>query len=191
MIMLLPLNLIWQIKITTKAKLALVGCFSLGVITITIALVRGVQIATSTAQDVVRLALWSIIESTISVIIGCLPTFKALFSKRVSSSARPSDYNRYGPRTPGLSNRASRVPLQSLTYAVTARPKRDDLTSSSQVSMVEGDQRHDTWSSTDLEHGYPAKIPEHEIGVAHSGPLQINVTKAITVISEREDDLSR
>ena len=128
----LPLKLLHNLRITFRQKAGLTSVFLLAMIIIVVAIVRASQIGGRLRTDLVLLTVWSLIESTIctsfflvenpiltissstAVIVGCLPTFKALFSRNAFSHARSgathsSSYNR---------NRFSgSIPLHSSEFA--------------------------------------------------------------------------
>ncbi|KAI9753686.1 MAG: hypothetical protein M4579_005038 [Chaenotheca gracillima] len=85
LIMILPLRSIWGLRMARKEKIGLAVVFCLGAIIIVVALVRAIEIYNIASQDPVSLAVWSIVESTVSVIVGCLPPFKTLFVKQRST----------------------------------------------------------------------------------------------------------
>ncbi|KFY90973.1 hypothetical protein V498_05744 [Pseudogymnoascus sp. VKM F-4517 (FW-2822)] len=72
MIMAMPLQLLWKVRISRSEKMGLAGVFSIGFLIIVIAIARAVQIAFTTTSDSVLLALWGIIESTVYVALGVL-----------------------------------------------------------------------------------------------------------------------
>ena len=98
MIMVLPIRLLHKLQITRKQKFGLVAVFSLGFIIIAAAIVRLIQIKGQDRSDPVGLAVWGLVESTISVIVGSLPPLKAFIARKFGTSQdRPySPYDRYG-----------------------------------------------------------------------------------------------
>ncbi|KAI9756985.1 MAG: hypothetical protein M4579_003643 [Chaenotheca gracillima] len=95
MIMALPLRILWDLRVTTRQKIGLAGLFSLAIIIMTFSIVRAIKSAgtlggatiTSLYQaDPTTLTLYTILESTIAVIVSCLPTFRVLFVKSRESS---------------------------------------------------------------------------------------------------------
>ena len=61
----LPLNLLYTVRLAPKQKIGLAAVFSLGTIIILTAIARAVQISRKAFADGVLLALWGIIESTV------------------------------------------------------------------------------------------------------------------------------
>ncbi|KAL3473280.1 hypothetical protein BJX99DRAFT_233952 [Aspergillus californicus] len=92
MIMAFALRIVWSTTISFRQKLGLVVVFMLGAIIIAFAIVRAVNILGRAYTDAVGLAVWGIAESSISVIVGCLPPFKTLLSRSNSTYA-----SRYPP----------------------------------------------------------------------------------------------
>ncbi|KAH8801349.1 hypothetical protein F5884DRAFT_512708 [Xylogone sp. PMI_703] len=89
MIMAIPLLIVTKIRISGAQRLGLIGVFSLAFITIAIAIVRCVQ-AINNERELVFLAVWSTIESSVSVIVGCLPPFKTFLGHRLRSLSNES-----------------------------------------------------------------------------------------------------
>lgn len=108
--MVLPLNLVWKLRVTTRHKAGLGLLFSLGAIIIAFALVRMVQVTKATSQTAqdpttvangpVLLSMWSHIESSVSVIVATLPAFRFLLSKN-------RDRLRTTRQTPGYNSKSS------------------------------------------------------------------------------------
>ncbi|KAL8737493.1 MAG: hypothetical protein Q9181_001623 [Wetmoreana brouardii] len=79
--MALGLRLLWNLHIDCKEKLALGAIFSVGLIKITFAVIRVVKIgATARHVNPIWLALWSMIEASVAVVVACLPSFRVLFA---------------------------------------------------------------------------------------------------------------
>ncbi|KAI0533329.1 hypothetical protein GGR58DRAFT_487130 [Xylaria digitata] len=80
-IMTIPISLIWNVQIRLAKKLALIGIFSLVLVTISFAIVRVVVVSELTRQpDVSWLYLWSSIEQNIAIVVACLSAFPQLFT---------------------------------------------------------------------------------------------------------------
>ncbi|KAJ5690207.1 hypothetical protein N7462_004599 [Penicillium macrosclerotiorum] len=86
LIMSLPLRLLWKARINTQQKIGLVVVFLLSFIVIAAAIVRAVEITGKAYSDQAALAVWGIAESSISMIVGCLPPFKSLISSKSTAS---------------------------------------------------------------------------------------------------------
>ncbi|KAL2860986.1 uncharacterized protein BJX67DRAFT_375674 [Aspergillus lucknowensis] len=98
MIMGFALSIVWSTRITFRQKVGLGVVFSLGAIIIAFSVVRAINITGRAYSDQAGLAVWSIAESSISVIVGCLPPFKTFLSRSNSSytSRYPPTYDRSG-----------------------------------------------------------------------------------------------
>lgn len=88
--MALPIRLLWYLRISLRKKLGLAAIFSLCVIVIVFAIVRAVEtsrslLPLSTSQfqqtDPIWLSFWSVLESSVAILVSCLPTFRVLFKK--------------------------------------------------------------------------------------------------------------
>ncbi|KAI9883403.1 MAG: hypothetical protein M1823_004839 [Watsoniomyces obsoletus] len=82
LIIMLPLNLLWRVRMNRGEKLALGGVFSLTVAVMAVAVVR-VCVLNRTGQhpELTWLALWSAVESSVAVIVSSLASFKTLFAR--------------------------------------------------------------------------------------------------------------
>ncbi|GAB1195991.1 hypothetical protein APSETT444_005256 [Aspergillus pseudonomiae] len=118
----LPLRILVKSKITRQQKIGLGVVFCVGFIIIAIAVVRAVQIIGKAYSDQVNLAIWSIAESSISVIVGCLPPFKSFISRTSSTNQYPYGSSGYA------ANHYDRS-------ATSARKKRSLITSLSEVPL--------------------------------------------------------
>lgn len=81
MIMALPIKLLTFLHVSRAQRLALVGIFSVGCIVIACALVRLTQIIAHARSDPVGLAVWGVVESSMSVVVGSLPALKSFFGR--------------------------------------------------------------------------------------------------------------
>ncbi|KAL2055361.1 hypothetical protein ABVK25_004169 [Lepraria finkii] len=100
--MMLLLSLLYGLHTDRKQKLAVAAIFSLSLIIIIVAVIRAIEIRASTDHvDPVWLALWSMIEGSVAVIVACLPSFRILLSTRERSS---SSYKRRNPSSSGHSD---------------------------------------------------------------------------------------
>ncbi|GAM83053.1 hypothetical protein ANO11243_010390 [Dothideomycetidae sp. 11243] len=85
MIMLFPINLIRKLNMPLKQKLSVIGIFCLGLICVATAMIRvfevGKTINAEAVPDLPWLALWSIVEASIAVIVGCAAGFHEFFKK--------------------------------------------------------------------------------------------------------------
>ncbi|KAG0645363.1 hypothetical protein D0Z07_9041, partial [Hyphodiscus hymeniophilus] len=162
MIMAMPLNLLWKVKISRKEKMGLAAVFSICFIIIIFAIIRAVQITFTARNDAVLLALWGILESSIcryprqypkpiqfvliailpAVVVGCLPPFKSLFAHLRAPTNVYSSGGVYGSKTKATDSRVRQnsMPLQlfsSTTKIKSSRLQWDDPRSESREGIVE------------------------------------------------------
>jgi hypothetical protein len=81
MIMVLPYKLLVSLRVSKVQRFALVGIFSVGCIVIACSLIRLTQIVAHARSDPVGLAVWGIVESSMSVVVGSLPALKSYFGR--------------------------------------------------------------------------------------------------------------
>jgi hypothetical protein len=81
MIMALPIKLLTFLHVSRAQRLALIGIFSVGCIVIACALIRLTQIIAHARSDPVGLAVWGVVESSMSVVVGSLPALKSFFGR--------------------------------------------------------------------------------------------------------------
>ncbi|KAI0514353.1 hypothetical protein F5B22DRAFT_611247 [Xylaria bambusicola] len=90
LISIIPISLVWNVQIPTRRKMALIGIFSLVLVTIAFAIVRVVVVSELTHQpDVSWLYLWSAIEQGVAIIVACLSAFPHLFARTTHRAANP------------------------------------------------------------------------------------------------------
>ena len=77
----LGLRLLWNLQIGAREKVALGAIFSVGLIKITFAVIRVVKIgASATHVNPIWLALWTMIEASVAIVVASLPSFRVLFA---------------------------------------------------------------------------------------------------------------
>ncbi|KAL9594377.1 MAG: hypothetical protein Q9219_007071 [cf. Caloplaca sp. 3 TL-2023] len=83
-VIVVPVNMLWKVKISLRQKLALGGIFSITVVIMVFAIIRVVVVSNfSQTPDQTWLYMWSSVEQTV---FACLASFRALFTK----SKRPT-----------------------------------------------------------------------------------------------------
>lgn len=87
-VMLLPIGLIRNLQLPTARKLSVGALFSLGGICMLASIIRVVQVGKTTVASnnqpsLTWLALWSMIESSVAILVGCGPGF---YRKATSAS---------------------------------------------------------------------------------------------------------
>lgn len=95
--MILPIYLAIGLKMSLKQKVSLVAVLALGCIVTVFSVIRIIVTYTVTTQpEVSWLALWSTIESSIAVMVACLPSFKVLVAQnRGGSSSNSKSRSKY------------------------------------------------------------------------------------------------
>ena len=123
--MALPLHILRALRITIRQKIGLATCFALGFIVVIFSIVRAVEILDTLTglsslerADPISLTLWSALESSIAVIVSCLPSLRILFLGTTENSRyrdRPT------PTPPSSFKKPPRMQLVPLTHRVCAR----------------------------------------------------------------------
>lgn len=89
-ILVLPMPLIWRLKITTRRKMQLSCIFLLGVFVTIVSMVRVVYVETLSFTDVAWLnsyaAMWSVVETCVAIVVACLPVMRPVFNQLVFGS---------------------------------------------------------------------------------------------------------
>jgi hypothetical protein len=98
--MLLPIGLIRNLQIPLSRKIQIGGLFALGTLVIIASIIRVVQVgattgASNTTPSLTWLALWSIIESSVAIMVGCGPGLYRR-AKAVYSTTPMRPYNSRG-----------------------------------------------------------------------------------------------
>ncbi|MCJ1241299.1 hypothetical protein MMC14_009303 [Varicellaria rhodocarpa] len=89
LILSLPVLGLWNVQISLRKKLALMGIFSLTIVTILFAIIRiAVEPNETASTDMVWLCLWAWVETGVAVIVSCLASFRQLFLKSKDTSSR-------------------------------------------------------------------------------------------------------
>jgi hypothetical protein len=133
MIMALPIRVLRLLTITPQQKVGLIGVFSVGFIIIAMSFLRLSQIIGKERSDPVGLAVWGVVESSVSVFVGSLPPLKGFLQKAVERSrqrsSRSSPYGS-GVRAKKFSgHRNSRQSFSKARARMDSIPLDDDLTS--------------------------------------------------------------
>ena len=97
-VMFLPIQLVWNLQMKLGKKIAIILLFASGFVCIAFATLRVVQVGSkaggTTAPSPTWLALWTVVESSIVIIIGCCPAF-AIFYRTTHTQAVSYDTNGY------------------------------------------------------------------------------------------------
>ncbi|QKX57585.1 uncharacterized protein TRUGW13939_04703 [Talaromyces rugulosus] len=129
MIMLLPLKLIWILRLPLSQKFAIGTLFSIGIVCVIMAIVRTVQIGSQAKSDSTPssswLAFWGMIEAGIAVVIGTLPVFAIFFRRQHASRQGYDSYGRYHYRNESeYSNTHSKKNSYSQGFLMSDRSRR-------------------------------------------------------------------
>ncbi|GKT68595.1 hypothetical protein ColTof4_01018 [Colletotrichum tofieldiae] len=92
LIMSLPITMLPSLQLDIKKKLGLGVAFSLALVTILTAIIRMTQVLKGDTLDMVGLAIWSITELGVAIIVGSLPPLKVILTsgfKKYNRSKRP------------------------------------------------------------------------------------------------------
>ena len=157
----IPLYLCYRLRISLKQKLGLYFALSLGVIIIVFSVVRIVVTNTDGVHpEVSWLALWSVIESSVAVIVACLTSFKALLvdRQRAQTNHRSGSngiyYQRYGASKDSGSgqcqprSRSERMEnLEMPNLAMNFESASSRVGSSGKVIHVSTERRHASFES--------------------------------------------
>lgn len=75
----LPISIVARVKVSPKQKFSLLAVMSLGVFIIGVAIARVIVTDTQGVHpEISWLALWSVVESSVAVLVCCLASFKAM-----------------------------------------------------------------------------------------------------------------
>jgi hypothetical protein len=94
--MALPIYLVWTLQMQPMQKIAICLLFGTGLVCISFATIRVVQIGINdkgqaSTPEPKWLTLWSVLETSIAVIIGCCPAFAALIRTRRNTKRESSN----------------------------------------------------------------------------------------------------
>jgi hypothetical protein len=132
--MLLPIGLIRNLQIPLARKIQIGGLFALGILVIIASIVRVIQVGATTGASnatpsLTWLALWSIIESSVAIIVGCGPGLYRKV-KAFYGNTRVSAYNSGGyikttedrrTGTKGNTDGGYGLPLKTLSTDIAGR----------------------------------------------------------------------
>ncbi|KID62980.1 uncharacterized protein G6M90_00g079820 [Metarhizium brunneum] len=93
LIMLLPILLLWNVQIRLGKKIALLGLFSLSIITMAVAIARAADIGATQKSnglpDSTYLWFWSSLQSFLCIVVSCAAAFRQLFVSSTRSNSTP------------------------------------------------------------------------------------------------------
>ncbi|KAF1954781.1 hypothetical protein CC80DRAFT_416744 [Byssothecium circinans] len=98
MVMFLPIRLVWGLQMARTEKAGVLILFCGGFVCIAFATLRAVQVGVehgkAISPDPKWLTMWTVIEVSMAIIIGCSPAFATLIRARINS--KKSSYNARG-----------------------------------------------------------------------------------------------
>lgn len=142
MIMAIPIGLLWTVQMSLRKKLALMGIFSLAVITTIFAIVRITSVSKTTHHvDASWLYMWNSIEVSVAIIVACLASFRSLFTDRKTRIPDPNQRS--------TSIGSGSLFLRRITRVLPASPTLElaSIFKSSGKSQG-GTMMHDEWAPT-------------------------------------------
>ena len=84
----LSLRLLPKLQVSRRQKFGLAAVFCLTGLVIVAAVLRVTQIAKAGYNEPVRLAVWTNVEGSISIVVGCMPPLKNLLGRAITSTIR-------------------------------------------------------------------------------------------------------
>ncbi|KAI8630104.1 hypothetical protein F5Y19DRAFT_474493 [Xylariaceae sp. FL1651] len=94
LIMLIPIILLWNVQIRWAKKIAIMGIFSLSLVTIAIAIARVVDVGATQLStglpNSTYLWFWSSIQSSLCIVVSCSSAFRQLFTASAQSKNKPA-----------------------------------------------------------------------------------------------------
>ncbi|KAF3921168.1 hypothetical protein ABW21_db0202173 [Orbilia brochopaga] len=132
-IMALPLRLLYGLKINKKQKMGLILIFSLGVLSIIFAIVRGVGSIVDEAIIPIWLLVWTQSEACVALIVACLPSLRTLLLNRAAAQGSP-------PQSLGYRYGSRKFALSESSYSNGSRGNQvqmDDVSDASHVTRIE------------------------------------------------------
>ncbi|KAK2616864.1 hypothetical protein QQS21_000242 [Conoideocrella luteorostrata] len=133
LIMLLPILLLWNVQIRLGKKIALLGIFSLSIITMAVAIARAADIGATQKSnglpDSTYLWFWSSLQSFLCIVVSCAAAFRQLFVASTRSQEKPawSPTDSYYKRMASSFRSRQKTPNDADLYGVpSTRQMRED-----------------------------------------------------------------
>ncbi|KAJ8113343.1 hypothetical protein OPT61_g4508 [Boeremia exigua] len=101
LIMLLPIRVVWKLQVPRGQKIAIVALFSSGLVCIAFATLRLIQVGRQSGDtyspNPTWLSLWTVIEGSVAICIGCGPAFVVFYqaARNTNASSNTDGYHRY------------------------------------------------------------------------------------------------
>ncbi|RWA05743.1 hypothetical protein EKO27_g9360 [Xylaria grammica] len=94
LIMLIPITLLWNVRIRWQKKIAIMGIFSLSLITIGVAIARVADIGATQKvnglPDSSYLWFWTSLQMALSIVVSCSSAFRQLFTVSAEPKNKPA-----------------------------------------------------------------------------------------------------
>jgi hypothetical protein len=149
-VMILPIQIAWNLQVRRRQKIAIIALFASGFVCIAFATLRVIQVGLKSRGDKevdpVWLGLWSTIEGSVAICIGCCPAF-AVFYRTIRTQRITDDRNGYRKHTPYRSDaeelHPERLEMNTMhigvgrTRASKKCPHWDDTRSSQEILPVD------------------------------------------------------
>ncbi|KAK5119979.1 hypothetical protein LTR85_007055 [Meristemomyces frigidus] len=156
MIMILPIRLLWNLRVPTYERLGIVATFAVGSLCIIAAIVRVISIGSKAGDSTPSsswLALWAMIEGAIAIVVACLPSF-AIAVKRSQSTRHGYSYGNRA--TDDSKRRQQGVPLATIGSAPRFTPNRSawsaNVASSSEEDILRKPDEITIVRTTNVDH---------------------------------------
>ncbi|EPS29426.1 hypothetical protein PDE_04375 [Penicillium oxalicum 114-2] len=120
----IPLPLLWQVKISMKQKIPLMGLFSGAAFVITASIIRAVMITTAGREGAVAGSKWACRETFVSIIVSNLPIIQPLIRKGFKKIGLSQLFSSSGKQSGGRSYPLSSRGLQTLSTHADRSGKR-------------------------------------------------------------------
>ncbi|KAH7323165.1 hypothetical protein B0I35DRAFT_427220 [Stachybotrys elegans] len=127
MIMLIPIVLLWKVRIQWRRKLIFMGIFSLSIVIMGVAIARAADIEarqkSNGLPDSTYLWFWSACQSFLCIVVACSSAFPQLFTASSRSTDKPvwkpsaSYYDRMALRFQSRSKKKSDITLYDISAA--------------------------------------------------------------------------
>ncbi len=113
LVMILPIRVVWNLQVPRGQKIVIIALFASGFVCVAFATLRLVQIGRQSSDtnspNPTWLALWTLIETSVAICIGCGPAFVILYRATRSTNAS-RDTNGYYRHTHSQSDGAKLRP---------------------------------------------------------------------------------
>ena len=103
LIALLPMSILPSLHLSRGKKIGIGITFALGMLVVSVAIVRMDKITCGSGMDFVGVALWGAVETATAIVVGSLMSFGGLLTKGVEGVRRSVGYSKQSDRSKGSS----------------------------------------------------------------------------------------